>query len=201
MLLITFASHEEARASIHLLKAIQLEKTNLYKFERGNILVTGMGSIAAAATTMPYLNTTTEIWNYGLAGSLKEGLTIGSLHPIQTASKWLHFPHKLDEHSKNFGSKIHPTFANQQHGLHLISSDYPIHAKSLRQRMSLNYDLVDMEGYGIAFAATACKVPYSLWKIVSDFASHEGPDLIKKHIAHHSELMAQAIEFQMKAYT
>ena len=55
------------------------------------------------------------------------------------------------------------------------------------------WDLVDMEGYGVAFAAAALGKKCRMWKIISDFTSPEGRDLIRKHKKELSEKIAEKI--------
>ncbi|MDR3624948.1 MAG: hypothetical protein P4L16_07410 [Chlamydiales bacterium] len=182
MLLITFATIQEASPSIDVLKAFYSKENECYLFEKGRIVITGIGSIAASARTMHHLTECKEVWNFGLAGALKKNYEIGSLLSIQSASKWLHFPEELDSHSKTFSQQAHPSLNIKEQGAHLISSDYPIHNPQIKENLALTYDLVDMEGYGIAYAASLANKPCSLWKIVSDFASTDGQKLIKQHI-------------------
>lgn len=153
--LIVFATWREAEASIEQLQATPLIKEELYTFPGGHLLITGMGTLAAATKIITYSHLSDEIWNIGVAGSFHSH-PLQSIFPIHTISKWM--------------AKWHPDLHTKQSGLRLLTTDLPIHDATLRDSLRDSYDLVDMEGYGCAFAAQMTGKPLLVWKCISDFA-------------------------------
>jgi nucleoside phosphorylase len=88
-------------------------------------------------------------------------------------------------------------YGKTQEGDKLISSDFPIHDETLRKNLGTEWDLVDMEGYGVAFAAHALGKKCRIWKIISDFALTGGRSLIRKNKTLLSEKIADAIVKQL----
>ncbi len=201
--LIIFAQHAEAKAFLEESRAEPIlghktlvwsegEQAALYAFEKGFVAISGVGLHQAQMAVAKYGPQCAEIWNLGLAGALKEGLEIGKIQEIETIGK--HVPvDDLDPKSKECLSFILPHLALKKGGGKLISSDFPIHNTSEREKIGKTWDLVDMEGYGIAFAAAALNIKCRMWKIVSDFASPGGRELIRKHKNALSVQMAQTI--------
>jgi nucleoside phosphorylase len=195
--LITFATLREATPSLQLLEASLSSEKNLYLFSDGYVLITGIGLMAAATQTALHLPLADEVWNFGIAGALRDDLPIGTICTVQSVSKFLFFPEDIDTHTKNMGALAFPTYALASAGTSLISSDFPIYHPMIRSQLALNHHIVDMEGYGIAFSAKQAQKPFRLWKIISDFASQEGPQLIQQHIdrlaIQSAELISQEI--------
>jgi hypothetical protein len=179
-LLITFATEKEARGTIDALKARQ--EGDLFVFERGAIFITGMSSLAAAVNLAQILSAYEEIWNIGLAGSFtkEEGL-----FPIGSITKFLFMPETTSLHSRTF---FVPPPLILGTGKKLITSDFPIHDQTL----SLNADLVDMEGYGVALLCQKMQKKLKMWKIVSDFAEKGGEERIRAYI--------EALSLQMACF-
>jgi adenosylhomocysteine nucleosidase len=193
-ILIVFAQGAEAAATIRHLEATPVpgEMAHIwseglipccYQFEQGHIVISNVGIHYAQMAITRYAHLAGEVWNLGLAGSLKEGQPIGALLTVGTVGKYL--PHDQENFSL-------PPFALKGSGK-LISSDFPIHDHTHRQRLSQAWDVVDMEGYGIAFACTHLNKPCKMFKIVSDFASPGGRELIRTHKAELSERMANTV--------
>lgn len=191
-LLITFPTAREAKATIEKLKAVVMSDKNIYSFDLGYILITGMGCVSAGAQTAAYLPLANEVWNLGVAGSLHE-VSVGSVFDIQTVSKFVHMPDHIDEHSRQFSNNIHPSLSIAPAGKRLVTTDFPIHDDQLRQQLSSQYDLVDMESYAIVYAANQAAKPCRSWKWVSDFCKLGGEKLIREHLDRLSEDMSEFI--------
>ncbi len=192
-ILIVFATHEEASSTIKELGA-KLISDRFYQIEKGFLLISGMGTIAAAHEAGRYMESVDEVWNFGIAGSLIPSLGIESFVSISNVGKHLSFPQQLDDYSMRFAEKIYPSFDLQHDGFTLISSDYPIHHPSSKKALAKQWDLVDMEGYGIVFACQQRQKKCKLWKIISDLASSEGPSKIKDNLPFLSKKLWYNIE-------
>ncbi len=159
-------------------------------------------------TVAEYAQNIGEVWNLGLAGALDGGLPLGEIVEIKSVGKYISsgtldplsqecvrsaIPHlDLDLGFPYNGGESLP-FSLSAPGGRLISSDFPIHDAQHREYLSKTWDLVDMEGYGIAYAACYLGKKCRMWKIVSDFASPGGRELIRKNKARLSERIAEKI--------
>ena len=152
-----------------LVVALEEEATHLHPLDLP-ILVTGAGKVNAAvavATTIGEQRPHSLI-NLGTAGALRPGLT-GS-HVIARVTQ-----HDLDDAALfsltglHFGEPIDMATS----GLTLATGDAFIADPAVRDRLAQHADLVDMEAYAIARAATAARVPLTIVKQVSDEASSE----------------------------
>lgn len=153
-----------------------------------------------------YASQVDEIWNLGLCGALRSGISIGSTIEIMKVGKYIPFQTQ-DPLSLTFIQKIYPEFhlspispprsaeksVLNGSGGKLITSDFPIHDLDQRKYLAEKWEVVDMEGYGIAFAAHYLGKKCRMWKIVSDFASPGGRELIQKHKKKLSEILAGII--------
>lgn len=132
------------------------------------VLVTGAGKVNAAlavATTLAQ-HSPSSVINLGTAGALREGVegthVIGRViqHDLDDASLFdlsgLHFGAPID-----LGS----------HGSILATGDVFVSDATTRNRLAQHADLVDMEGYAVARAASMLDVPVTLVKQVSDQAN------------------------------
>lgn len=191
--LVAFATYDEAEESIKALKATSLKEGTLYQFPKGFIAITGIGSLAASHAVAKILfenPSIEEIWNFGFAGALCDHLPIGTIRAVNMVGKHLSIPSFIDHHSQQFASTLQPPFQLHSEGLKLITSDYPIHSDELRTTLSPLWDAVDMEGYGIAYAAQRLGRPCHLYKIISDFSKPGGHLLIIKGKKMLSEALA-----------
>ena len=191
--LIIFAQVAEAKALLRLTAAAPIdgemtsiwsegEQVCLYQFDQGYIAISGVGIHAAQMAVAKYSHLCEEVWNVGLAGSLREELLLGELRSIDTVGKYIPIDERtLDEKSQECLAFTVPHLSLRGEQGRLISSDFPVHDPSHRHSLGKAWDLVDMEGYGIAFAARALGKTCRMWKIVSDFASPGGRELIRKH--------------------
>lgn len=181
-LLITFATEKEAAKTLALLSA--QKKGPLYIFDKGAIFITGIGSLAAAVNLSTVISPFTEIWNIGLAGSLKKQ---EGIFPIGTITKFSPMPASTSSHSRTF---FVPPPLLLGEGAKLITSDFPIHDQSL----DIEEDLVDMEGYGVALLCQKMHKKLKMWKIVSDFAEPGGEVRIRNMVDSLSLQIAHFIE-------
>lgn len=165
---IFFAILEEAAPTIERFNAQQVN-AHLYTFEGGQIVITGMGVHPAQMYAALYGQHTEEIWNAGIAGALGDA-PIGSLYTIASIGRNLDI------------TKRTPPITLAKKGARLVTSDFGIHCETRRAALNPHWDLVDMEGYAIAYAAKHLGKKCRMWKIVSDFAAPGGKQLIKTHI-------------------
>jgi adenosylhomocysteine nucleosidase len=206
--LIIFAQAAEAECAIRRLKAqpIDGEMAHIwsegyipcrYRFDAGQIVICNVGILSAQMAVAKYGKRYDEVWNLGLAGSLRDHHPIGELLFIEKVGKYIPLEiENLDGRTQECLSSSFPLFSLPSElpikGA-LITSDFPIHHREHRQRLSKEWDLVDMEGYGIAYACSHFNIKYQLWKIVSDFASPGGRELIRKHKKELAEKMGEKV--------
>jgi nucleoside phosphorylase len=142
-------------------------------------VVTGVGKTAAAvATTRAVLDERpSQVVNVGSAGSLRDGVT-GVLE-VGTVLN----------HDMN-GDAVRALGLDPQDRLViggsevvLASGDVFVSDPLVRARLGREAHLVDMEGYGVAFAATRLGVPVALVKHVSDNADESALDWVDAVVA------------------
>lgn len=208
-ILIIFATTKEARSTIELTGASPVsgatvhvwsegEVAACYRFEKGLIAICGTGLHPAQMCATKYAPLAEEIWNFGFAGALKKDEHLGHLVEIATNDKYL--PIALDKVSYECATSGLPSLQLSPSGHKLISSDFPVHDAERRKQLGLNWDLVDMEGYGIAYAAHFLGKKCRIWKIVSDFASCDGRELIRNHQDALSHTIAHTIKDNLHEY-
>lgn len=168
------------------------EIPSAYSFEGGWIVLSNVGIHAAQMTVTQHSSQFEEIWNIGMAGALREELPIGEIVTIERVGKYVPSG-VLDTRSQEYVLTTVPSFFIGNEGSKLISSDFPIHDHTHRNPLGQEWDLVDMEGYGIAYAAYHLGKKCKMWKIISDFASPGGRELIRKHRTKLSEMIAEKI--------
>lgn len=193
-ILVTFATYREAQVSLDELEAKQVNE-ELFSFDRGCLLITGMGMLNAAIKVAHYQHLADEIWNFGAVGALKDH-PLFSLLPISSIEKWHPFPSDTSEYSKSFANKVFPSITLQEEGYKLLSTDFPLHQESLKRELASNYDCIDMEGYGLV--QTNKKV--RMWKCISDFASQNGEKLISQHLDEISKRLADELIKQLSLF-
>lgn len=173
--LLVFATLAEAEATIKALGAFETKPLH-YDFDKGHILITGMGTMMAASALSAFLriHEPSEIINLGLAGALKADLQVGKLIRVASISKW------------GVKNSYYPTFEIAKEGLRLATSDLPIYHYN-----EVSADLVDMEGYYLASIAATCGIPFKAYKLISDFANKDTPTQIKAGLPKFSQLIAE----------
>ncbi len=168
-ILIVCALFKEAQALLNLLNAKPVSgftqelwnegtHPSYYHFPQGALVLSGMGVHAAQLAVTQHASRFDEIWNIGLAGSLTSSLSIGTIFPIKSVGKYVSLSkEEADPITYSCMEQHLPHMLLGDQGERLISSDFPIHSKVHKSVLSHNWDLVDMEGYGIAYAAKYLK--------------------------------------------
>ena len=138
------------------------------------VVVSGLGKTAAAvATTRALAGRDLEdltVVNLGTAGALREGLA--GLHEVGVVVN-----HDMNADAvRALGYDPHERLTVGASGVVLASGDVFVTDPVLRDRLALEAHLVDMEGYGVAFACQALGVPVRLVKHVSDNADEGALD-------------------------
>lgn len=180
-LLIVFAHPEEAKPALDYLKA-NVTEPNLFSCKHAQILISGLGALAAATQTAIHGRSVDEIWNLGICGALQPNLSPGDLLEIGCVGRHLFFPPGTAQSSQQLSLSAHPEIFIGNSVWKLISCDVGVQTQELRDTLSSNYHLVDMEGYGIARAAHTLNKPCRMWKIVSDLANSQTPQSIKERL-------------------
>jgi len=204
--LFLFASQAEAKPALDACKAKHVDGEyidvwdegrvpSLYQCDKGWIGISGIGTYAAQHLVSKLAKEISEVWNLGIAGSLRPLHNLGLLKRIAVVGKYIPLRETLDPKSLEcvYGTIPNLSLYPATHGISLISSDFPLHQEHLRDELAKEWDLIDMEGYGVAYAAHRFGKPCFLWKIVSDFASAEGRALIRKHKQKWSERLAEIV--------
>ena len=139
------------------------------------VVVTGVGKTAAAVATATALaardRSGLEVVNIGSAGALRPDL------------KGLYLPSTVLNHDMSaeavraLGLDPHERLRlDRGDGTTLASGDVFVTDPQVRDRLAHDADLVDMEGYAVAYAAQAFDVPVRLVKHVSDNADESALD-------------------------
>ncbi|MDF2576854.1 MAG: hypothetical protein K0S74_338 [Chlamydiales bacterium] len=196
--LLVFAAEWEAAETFKLFSIIPQGLQHFYPIENGYILITGYGMLAASSFISRYAHLSERILNFGIAGSLNDKLLIGSMREVNLVSKHLSIPEYVDEHSHNLAKRTFPDIPLDVNGVALISSNYPIFHSTVRSQLALKSDLVDMEGYAIAWVAKQLQKECRMWKLVSDLASPEGWLQIMKHKETLSQQLANQVKYIME---
>lgn len=189
--LISFATHVEAQATLMQLCA-SLQPTGEYLFGQDIILIGGVGILQTMHAVSQHIHKVDEVWNLGVAGALHARYKLGDCVPITEVVRNALFPADLEHRSQQFHNTLFPKIVlnPQTVGVRLVTSDYPIHQQHLTRQLAAHADLVDMEGYGIAYLAQQWQKPCHMWKVISDFARPGGPELIKAQLNSASVRMA-----------
>lgn len=139
------------------------------------VVVTGLGKTPAAVGTVRALATyddptTVAVVNIGTAGALHDGM------------EGLHLPGAVLNHDINadavraLGYDPHERIDLGGDGVVLASGDTFVTDPAVRARLAERADLVDMEGYGVAYAARELGAACRLVKHVSDNADEGALD-------------------------
>ena len=150
-----------------LVVALEVEAEHLHVSELP-VLITGVGKVRAASALSAVLarQRPSRLINLGTAGSLREGLS------------GTHVVGRVEQH--DFDDATIRALTGEHHGAPiplgtggpvLGSGDAFIDSGSARENLrARGIDLVDMEGYAVAFAAAQFGLPVTLVKTVSDGA-------------------------------
>lgn len=197
-LLVVFATPMEAQATLKDLEASPTDRPHVYHFDRGRLLITGLGITRAAAMVASHLDGIDEVWNIGIAGALDNALRLHKLYDIGAVSKYLQLPPTANDTDNVLARQGHPRLLLASQGQELVSSDFPIHDLDIKSRLVKQAQLVDMEGYGVALAASTQQIPCRLWKLVSDFSSQADRHQILLHLEAASQRLSEALQEQLE---
>jgi adenosylhomocysteine nucleosidase len=141
-----------------------------------HVVVTGIGKVAAATVTTEALLSRRDgnelmVFNIGTVGALHDGLS------------GLFLPSTVINHEMN-GDAIRALGYDPREVLHVESGDGTVLASGdvfisdpdARRRLAERAQLVDMEGYAVAYACQRLGVPVRLVKHVSDQADESALD-------------------------
>ncbi len=145
-----------------------------------DVLVTGVGKVAAATVTAQALATRDTrdltVVNVGSAGALRDGLT-----GVFTPGTVLNHDMNADLVRSLGLDPVETIEVPGGDGTVLASGDTFVVDPVMRDRLAQRAHLVDMEAYGVAFACRHFGVPLKLVKHVSDSADESAlawPDLV-----------------------
>ncbi|WP_128376166.1 nucleosidase [Streptomyces cavernae] len=157
------------------------------------VLVTGMGKVNAAASlalTLSRDERPREIVNLGTAGALKEGLL--GVHEVSRVVQ-----HDLDTALlQQIGGRVYgaPLDLAPSPGPTLATGDTFVTDSAVRERLSREADLVDMEGYAVATVAQHLAIPVRLVKFVSDQADESAGTTWPEAVDHAAGVLATWVE-------
>ncbi|MFE5141989.1 nucleosidase [Streptomyces fagopyri] len=157
--------------------------------DRFPLLVTGMGKVNAAAAlalTLSRGERPGEIVNLGTAGALKEGLS--GVHEISRVVQ-----HDFDTALLHrISGRVHgaPLTVGAGRGPTLATGDTFVTDSAVRDRLALQADLVDMEGYAVATVAQHLNIPVRLVKFVSDSADEDARTTWPEALDHAAGILA-----------
>ncbi|MEU0038747.1 nucleosidase [Streptomyces sp. NPDC006333] len=157
--------------------------------DRFPLLVTGIGKVNAAAAlalTLCRGERPREIVNLGTAGALKEGLA--GVHEISRVVQ-----HDLDTALLHrISGRVHgaPLTVGAGRGPTLATGDTFVTDSAVRDRLALEADLVDMEGYAVATVAQHLGIPVRLVKFVSDSADDDAHTTWPEALDHAAGILA-----------
>lgn len=180
-LLLAFATEVEARQTLKTFGADRCSQ-NLWRFAKGDILVTGMGIVQTSICLSRHLESCkgySALWNLGFAASLKRE-TLGSICPVKQIHR-LNPWKKCDATSQQFFLSCFPplVLADSSRGCDLVTVDAPLHQTAMRAKLGQSADLLDMEGYAAISVAKSFNLAARCVKIVSDFAKCEGREQLR----------------------
>lgn len=194
MILLVFATATEARpfADYHELKKLDEGKCyEVYEGRNLSLIVTGMGSMKGAFSLSDFIQKKTtrghsirKIINYGIAGSLSDRLSIGSVVEMDKVIKYDPVEFSRPKPGKLFSSSFPDIVISEGRGsLNILAtSDHPICTRDDSERVAKYANFVDMEGYGYAFVSKHYGIPMQLFKGISDFAYKESEESFRQNV-------------------
>jgi adenosylhomocysteine nucleosidase len=144
------------------------------------VLITGVGKVAAAAAVARALAVQTEV---------TEVVNIGSAGGLHVHMEGLHVVARVLNHDLSADALRHFGYDPQEWlelgdgEIRLATGDLFVSDPAVRARLAAQADLVDMEGYAVAWACRQAGVPVRLVKHVSDQAdegSLDWPELVDR---------------------
>jgi hypothetical protein len=146
-------------------------------------LITGEGPFEAATLTANQLGQKkfSSVINLGIAGSMSEDLSIGSIHPVRSVYLVID------------GKPQFKSFKSFEKGLDCVTSFERILNKDKALPLTGLGSLVDREAWGVATAAKSAGIPFQSYKLISDEAgtlgacevAREKSDEWSQLLAHH----------------
>jgi nucleoside phosphorylase len=100
-------------------------------------------------------------------------------------------PKRAESAQKSFAYSILEPISVHRDGVHLVTSDTPIHSTIERKELSKNFDLVDMEGYAIAWFSQETNTPLRMHKVISDMCNSLTSQEIRKILPSLSEKISK----------
>jgi len=192
MILLAFATKIEAQPFIDYHRLIKENTSSLYAVYGGDnisLIITGMGALKGAVYLSDILqqkkltgHPVTEVINYGVAGSVCDTLSLGEIVVIDKVIKYDPVEFAKPQPNKYFSSSFPDiTLTGKSKDITVLAtSDHPIFTEDDAHRVARHAQVVDMEGYGYAFAANGHGIPLQLVKGISDFAHKESEPSFKK---------------------
>lgn len=161
------------------------------------ILVTGPGKVHAAVSVTAALAMArpTAVINIGTAGGLRDGLH--GVHEIHTVMQ-----HDFDGAvfralvNRDYGMPI-TLDGGAGAGMVLATGDCFVADNDVRNALSREAHLVDMEGYAVASAARAAGVPVRLIKLVSDDAGENALSTWSETIGEHARALSRWVKDEL----
>lgn len=194
MMLLVFATALEARPFIdhHRLKCLDEQQPCLtYEGDGMLLIISGMGFLKGGVALSQVLqtqeksgNAITRVINYGIAGALTERFALEEVACIDRVVKYNPVEYAKTRFNKFFASafpEIRLT-GHAENAVVLATSDHPVLTEGDARLAARRAHLVDMEGYGYAFAAGAFGIPIQLIKGVSDYARKESEASFRKQV-------------------
>jgi len=190
--LLVFATIGEAKVTLKTLDA-QAEQPNLYRWEHGRVLITGMGPLAACQAVSTHAKPDEKIWNLGMCGSLNLQFPPEAVVEIGRVTSLPTQIFQLDAHAEAVYSQLHPLITLNDSDARLVTTPFPVRGAT-REHLGQQHDLVDMEGYAIAWAARRLDLPCRLTKVISDLAEDANAAAVQDQVANCSQLLAQILK-------
>ena len=159
------------------------------------ILVTGPGKVHAAVAVTSALSSArpSVVINLGTAGGLRDGLQ--GVYEIHTVLQ-----HDFDSAAiralvnRDYGVPITLDCGAGSQQAVLATGDSFVADCTVREVLSREAHLVDMEGYAVAWAARSAEVPVRLIKLVSDDAGEGAARTWAETVGEHSGTLARWVK-------
>lgn len=199
--LVLFSTQLEAESALARFHAKASSSiSGLFHSDLGDIAISGMGPFKSILF-LSKIPTYQSIYSVGVAGSLSDKMEIGTICSPTDFSFYHPYFDTLKEHSRSFFSKQYPQLCiGKSKGLHMLCSFFPLHEASEKQKLSKEFQLIDMESYAQAFYCYEQGVNFHCLKVISDNPSQSGekgsiPQRIKDQLSSQlADLLANAIE-------
>lgn len=193
-ILIMFATNGEAAAALTTLSAQPTDDQKLFEWTGGHVVLSGMGPLAACQAVTKYGPGHDELWNLGMCGSFSDRHKPGTIAKVSNVEMLPVTPYQLDSHAEALHKMLHPSLTLlADTKARLATCPFPLRAASVLPAYRERFDLVDMEGYSIAWAAQQIHLPCHLWKVVSDRVEDTNPTCIQNKLSSCSHLLSKYI--------